>query len=715
VGDVSKTYKLWYNVWLNKEAKRIIDDAVKAGIPPPSEKEARKIVQSDPQHEVKFRESALYDKYVVRGSSKGARNATTSDRFTASVLEKRAQQVMKEKPELSEEQAMKQADKDLQTRQDNEATDVAGAADPVSAKILTNISSILMDISEDVLAIRESGPSGLDAAESGREKGKDGKEKEKLPVFLEAFKEIVDTITGIFKGISLVFSGVLIPLVLGFASKFIDFSSSLGLVIAAVIGFATFFGSQFLFSLIIKSISSLFMKLGTALITKALKIPTTPTVPGTTPVPGGTSIPGPAGKTTKSISALTTLGKGIKDLGAGIGAAIYSFFAGFAKGLAAFGNPKTALGIAVMVGATAALGGLALLFKKGDIKWEDFIAVGVGLGSLALGIMALGNPLVITAMNALANPAAAKGLAATAIAIAVLGAALIPGAYAFNLFGEALKLAGEGTEKMIDNLFKLTEIDVDALYKIGPALMSVGLGFAAFNAAMAVGALAGIGQSIASFFGADSPIDTVLNFAKDAADADIVGAANAVDQLTKSLQKLSGLELDNLNQIGEGLTSLSLGMGAFAVSGVVSGLGNLVTGFLSKVTGQKTPVEQIQELAKDSKSIYDAGIGVESIGKGLTSFNSIDPDKITRTIEYLDNLDDAQLKKLSSLSAVGTQQAQTQQLAGAREQAQSAQTRQVASAQNTVVQQNAVNNSSMNFSSTKMGSAVQGDALSAAK
>lgn len=707
MGDVSKTYKLWYNVWLNKEAKRIIDDAVKAGIPPPSQEEARKIVQSDPEHEVKFRESALYDKYVVRGSSKGARNATTSDRFTASVLEKRAQQVMKEKPELSEEQAMKQADKDLQTRQDNEATDVAGSKDPVAAKILTNISSILMDISEDVIAIRESGPSGLDAAEAARE-------KQKSP--LGTFEKKVKDVESFFERLAQVVSVFLIPLFLGFASKFIDFTDSFGLLKAAVVGFVAYLGSKLLMTAIIKSISSLFLSLGTALTAKVLKTPTTPTIPGTTPVPGGTptapgsATGGAAGKAAKPISALTTLGKGIKDLGAGIGAAIYSFFAGFAKGLATFANPKTIGGIAVIIGATAAIGGLAALFKAGGIEPKDFIAVGLGLVALAGGLLIMGSPPVIAAANALG--AALVPMAKAAGVIALLGAALIPGAYAFNLFGEALKLAGEGTEKMIDNLFRLSEIDAGKLLQLGPALMSVGAGFLAFNAAMAVGALAGIGQSIASFFGADSPIDTVLNFAKDAADADIVGAANAVDQLTKSLQKLSGLELDNLNQIGEGLTSLSLGMGAFAVSGVVSGLGNLVTGFLSKVTGQKTPVEQIQELAKDSKSIYDAGIGVESIGKGLTAFNSIDPDKITRTIEYLDNLDDT---KLQRLAAIGTQAAQTQQLAGAREQAQSAQTRQVASAQNTVVQQNAVNNSSMNFSSPKMGSAVQGDALSAAK
>lgn len=711
MADKSENYKIWYNVWLSKEAKQVIDDAVKAGIPPPSLEDAKKIVQSDPKHEENWMASNIYQKYVRRNDSKIEKNFTTADRFTTSVLKKRSEQIMKEDPELSEEEAMKQADKDLQTRQKNEAGDVAGSADPVSAKILTNISSILMDISEDVLAIRESGPNGLDAAESAREKGgkkeeKEKDEKSKAETFVERLAKIV--------------SVFLIPAFLGFMSKFVDLTSATGLLKAAFVGLIAYFGSKALLTLIATSLIKLFTGIGKAFLSNVLgtKAPT-PAVPGTTPVPGGTPTApgpasgGPAGKAAKPVSVLTTLGKGIKDLGAGISGAIKVFLTSFAQGLAAFGNPKTIAGIAVIIGATAALSGLAYLFKKGDLKPGDFISVGAGLITLAGGLMVMGSKPVIMAARALG--AALVPMAKAAAVIALLGAALIPGAYAFSLFGEALKAAGEGTEKMIDNLFRLSEIDAGKLAQIGPALMSVGLGFAAFNAAMALGALAGIGQSIASFFGADSPIDTVLNFAKDAADADIVGAANAVDQLTKSLQKLSGLELDNLNQIGEGLTSLSLGMGAFAVSGVVSGLGNLVTGFLSKVTGQKTPVEQIQELAKDSKSIYDAGIGVESIGKGLTSFNSIDPDKITRTIEYLDNLDDAQLKKLSSLSAVGTQQAQTQQLAGAREQAQSAQTRQVAAAQNTVVQQNAVNNSSVNYNSTKMGSAVQGDALSAAK
>ena len=682
-----------------------------------SEDEAKEIVAKTMVDE--WKKSAEYKK-LQRDSETGlyaTQTVTTTNRFTEMLTKKRAARIIEEKPGTTEEAAFAEAEKDVLKRETDDKKNVSESADPISAKILTNISSILMDISEDVLAIRESGPNGLDAAEAGREKGgkKEDKEKDKASQ-VESFVERLAKIVSVF----------LIPAFLGFMSKFVDLTSATGLLKAAFVGLIAYFGSKALLTLIATSLIKLFSNVGKIFLSKLVgaKLPT-PTVPGTTPVPGGTpTVPGtatggpatgPAGKAVKPISALTTLGKGIKDLGAGIGAAIYSFFAGFAKGLAAFGNPKTALGIALMVGATAALGGLALLFKKGDIKWEDFIAVGVGLGSLALGIMALGNPLVITAMNALANPAAAKGLAATAIAIAVLGAALIPGAYAFNLFGEALKLAGEGTEKMVDNLFRLSEIDAGKLLQLGPALISVGAGFLAFSAAMGMGALAGIGQSIASFFGAESPIDLVLNFAKDAADADIVGAAKAVDQLTKSLQKLSGLELENLNQIGEGLTSLSLGMGAFAVAGVASGLSNLVTGFLSTITGQKTPIEQIQELAKDSKSIYDAGRGVESLGKGLSAFNSIDPEKITRTIEYLDNLDDAQLKKLSSLSAVGTQQAQTQQLAGAREQAQSAQTRQVATAQNTVVQQNAVNNSSVNYNSTKMGSAVQGDALSAAK
>jgi hypothetical protein len=707
VADKSEKYKRLYENWISKKAKQLIS-TMAAAQPPQilSEDEAKEIVAKTMVDE--WKKSAEYKK-LQRDSETGlyaTQTVTTTNRFTEMLTKKRAARIIEENPGTTEEAAFAEAEKDVLKRETDDKTNVSESADPVAAKILTNISSILMDISEDVIAIRESGPSGLDAAEAARE-------KEKSP--LGKFEKKVKEVESFFERLAKVVSVFLIPVFLGFASKFIDFTDSFGLLKAAVVGFVAYLGSRLLFAAIIKSLSVLFIALGKALIAKVLNIPSTPTIPGTTPVPGGTSIPGPAtggpaGKTTKSISVLTTLGKGIKDLGAGIGAAIASFFQGFAIGLAAFGNPMTQRGIATIILATAALAGLAYFFKQGGLKSEDFLTVGAGLVTLAGGLWVLSRAIPAALLIVASAKPLALALGIVAGAIALLGAALIPGAYAFNLFGEALKLASEGTEKMVDNLLKLTEIDVDALYKIGPALMSVGLGFAAFNAAMAVGALAGIGQSIASFFGADSPIDTVLNFAKDAADADIVGAANAVDQLTKSLQKLSSLELDNLNQIGEGLTSLSLGMGAFAVSGVVSGLGNLVTGFLSKITGQKTPIEQIQELAKDSKSIYDAGRGVESIGKGLTSFNSIDPDKITRTIEYLDNLDDA---KLQRLAAIGTQQAQTQQLAGAREQAQSAKTSQVATAQNNVVQQNAVNNSSVNFSSPKMGSAVQGDALAA--
>jgi len=363
VADKSENYKIWYNVWLSKEAKQVIDDAVKAGIPPPSLEDAKKIVQSDPKHEENWMASNIYQKYVRRNDSKIEKNFTTADRFTTSVLKKRSEQIMKEDPELSEEEAMKQADKDLQTRQKNEAGDVAGSADPVSAKILTNISSILMDISEDVLAIRESGPNGLDAAESAREKGgkkeeKEKDEKSKAETFVERLAKMV--------------SVFLIPAFLGFMSKFVDLTSATGLLKAAFVGLIAYFGSKALLTLIATQLIKLFSGIGKVFLSNVLgtKAPT-PTVPGTTPLPGPAT-GGPAGKTTKSISVLTTLGKGIKDLGAGIGAAIYSFFAGFAKGLAAFGNPKTALGIALMVGATAALGGLALLFKKGDIKWFRF-------------------------------------------------------------------------------------------------------------------------------------------------------------------------------------------------------------------------------------------------------------------------------------------------------------------------------------------------------
>ena len=676
-----------------------------AGSKPPqilSEDEAKEIVAKTMGDE--WKKSAEYKKLERDSEGKYVtQTVTTKNRFTEILTKKRAARIIEEKPGTTEEAAFAQAEKDVLKRESDDKKNVSESTDPIAAKILTNISSILMDISEDVVALRESGSNALDKAEADREKGKgkegeEEKEKEKGKSKFEIFLDGVIV--------------MLAPFFLGLASKIVDLTKPFGLLIGTLVAITGMLVARFAalkaISVTKNAVTGIFSP----------KAPTTglpgATVPGTPeiPSPAGNPTTTTAGKAAKPVSVLTNLGKGIKDLGAGIGGAVKVFLTSLASGLASFGNPKTIKGIAVITLATAALGGIAYLFKKGGLEPKHFLAVGAGLITLAGGLMIMGSPPVLAAANALGL--ALVPMAKAAGVIALLGAALIPGAYAFNLFGEALKLAGEGTENIIDNLFRLSEIDAGKLLQLGPALMSVGAGFLAFNAAMAVGTLAGIGQSIAGFFGAKSPIDQVLNFAKDAADADIAGAAEAINKLAKAIKQLDSISGANLFNIGAGLTAVSAGLVAFSASNVTAGLGNLVSKFLSFLSGGKTPVEQIIELSEKHRQIFEAGRGVESMGKGIGSFAGVDTEKLSRTIEIITKLSDSDLEKLAKFQVVQSQPAATQQLGQAREEVNTAQSNVAAQNAPAVVNnvnQTAVNKSDTTYKSTRSGPAVKGDAL----
>lgn len=544
----------------------------------------------------------------------------------------------------------------------------------IQKDLLTQIASSLLQISSNVASMSNILPDLLDAQKAlvGATEGDALTQEElaregKLSVGKQAAVGVLSGAPGsIFGAFEKVFA-ILTPLLLGFALTLTDLNDPIELVKDALKAFAIFMGGKFLYQLlksvtiavVTEKVKGIFAGRAAGSAAGGITAATTGGIAGDV---AGQTTGGAGGAPVERIGALTKIGKGIADLGSGIGQAITSFFAGFANGLVAFGQAGVLKGIGNLLLLSAGMGAIAFLLKMGDVKWSDMVVAGVGLVSLAAGITALGNPAAIRAMNALANPAAAKGLAATSLAILAIGTSFIAGAYAFKLFGEALKLVGEGSSKMVDNLSRLSEIDAKKLADIGPAITGIGLGFAAFNAAMAVGALSGIGQSIARFFGAESPMEQVLRFSKEAKDADLMGAAKSIDAFTASLQKLNSLRLDNLNQIGLGLASMSAGLVSFSAANVVSGVSNLVDGFLSFVSGGKTPIEQIIKLSKDSSGIYQAGMGIEALGSGMVSFNSVDPKRVTETVQIVTNLTKEQIEVLSKIAVVGTQIQQAQTL-----------------------------------------------------
>jgi hypothetical protein len=117
---------------------------------------------------------------------------------------------------------------------------------------------------------------------------------------------------------------------------------------------------------------------------------------------------------------------------------------------------------------------------------------------------------------------------------------------------------------------------------------------------------------------------------------------------------------------------------------------------------------------QSNKQIFEAGKGVESMGKGVDSFAGVDTEKLSKTIEIISNLSDSQLEKLAKFQAVQSQPAATQQLGQAREGVNNAQGEKSAQSAPPVVNNvnnTAVNKSDTTYKSTRSGPAVKGDAL----
>jgi hypothetical protein len=214
-----------------------------------------------------------------------------------------------------------------------------------------------------------------------------------------------------------------------------------------------------------------------------------------------------ADKVTGSADEVTS-----KTKGGGVG--------GFLKGIKMNDVLKGAAAILVL---SAALFVAAKAFQQfASVNWEDMAKGGVALVGLAGVAFLLGKM---------------KGpILQGSIALAILGAALIPLGYALNLaapgikaFGEAIKSTFEGIGTIITaaaggiaTIFSsLQNVDVMKLLAIGPALIGIGVGLASLGAGGVIGA-------IGAFLGGD-PIEKLQ------------GLAASGDGLTKTATALQAI------------------------------------------------------------------------------------------------------------------------------------------------------------------------------
>ena len=231
-----------------------------------------------------------------------------------------------------------------------------------------------------------------------------------------------------------------------------------------------------------------------------------------------------------------------------------------------------ALAAVPLIAFGAGLAVFALGIKQfNDVNWDSTFKGVVALGALGLAITGLAFLLPGIVLGSIA-------MGIMAVAVGALGVALIPAAYAAQLFADAFKT--------------VAEIDGDNLIKIGAGLASIGAGMLVFTAGMIAGTASSVLTGIMSLFGAKSPLERVMEFVPYA---------------------------DAISKIGDGI--LHFGQGIIAIN---DGLKDLDTDALSSFK------DKLLEFAKagSTNEVKLTADYLEKIGNSLEKINKLGDIKL---------------------------------------------------------------------------------------
>ena len=252
-------------------------------------------------------------------------------------------------------------------------------------------------------------------------------------------------------------------------------------------------------------------------------------------------------------------------------------------GKATMGILKGAAAIFVL-GASLIPFAFALNLMK-DAGIGTIAAIAIGLTVLGVAASILGGMLPVIALGA--------------VAIALLGAALIPFAYAAQLAAQAFNM-------FITDILKLSLVDGGNLILVGAGLAAIGAGLVAMTGGNLLGSLL---EGIGSLFGAKSPMEKVTDFAKGLQDVDMT----KITQLGVAFEKLQSAEgaiklFSNVDAKAKGLRRFAESIDELteALSRLESGVPkedswwDKMTSFAGKLMGT-TEEERIAEQAQQSQ------------------------------------------------------------------------------------------------------------------
>ena len=235
-----------------------------------------------------------------------------------------------------------------------------------------------------------------------------------------------------------------------------------------------------------------------------------------------------------------------------------------------------------------------------------------------------------------------KQVALGALAIGLIGAALIPSAKAFQMFGDvSWKAVGIGVTVLLALVGAVALIGAimssgvgtvailagaGALALLGLALVPVAKSFEIFGKALnehLAPAIQKILPSLSAFI--DKLGDTVVTIVEGigSAIADTIDRlVRSVGQLGTELTRYNDIDAGNMLKLGPALLSLAGGLTALTAGGLLSSVGGGLTKLFS--FGQaKSPFEKLADLGQAGPGILDAANGVNMLGDGLERLNEV--------------------------------------------------------------------------------------------
>jgi hypothetical protein len=199
---------------------------------------------------------------------------------------------------------------------------------------------------------------------------------------------------------------------------------------------------------------------------------------------------------------------------------------------------KAAMGVSGAAGIGSAVGGAAGAKGAGNLAG---LAGGEGAGKALKGVAG--------GLKAFSNPKVLVGATFFGAAITIIGAGIAGAAW---ILGKALPTLAEG-------LMGFNEMNGKNLGEVGMGMVQLGAGLVAFGAGGAIAGVGGIVGSLAeglgSLFGAKSPLEKMMEFAKVGPELKLAG--EGIGSFNTNLAKLLNTDMANIKNLSGNLTNLA--------------------------------------------------------------------------------------------------------------------------------------------------------------